>query len=125
MFFDYLAVRIDAMKAADEDLLINWRFTDLDRDYALTLRNGVLTQRKEARHAEPDIHVTMTKALLDRIALKETGFIEESKTAAFQPHCRAFAIASSAMSRIARLVPTTAPPLALPHSSRSIARLHL
>ncbi|MDD0841446.1 alkyl/aryl-sulfatase [Pseudomonas sp. Gutcm_11s] len=78
MFFDYLAVRIDALKAADEDLLINWRFTDLGEDYALTLRNGVLTQRKDSRHAQADINVSMTKALLDRIALKETGFLKEA-----------------------------------------------
>jgi alkyl sulfatase BDS1-like metallo-beta-lactamase superfamily hydrolase len=78
MFFDYLAVRIDAMKAADQDLLINWHFTDLDEDYALTLRNGVLTHRTNARHAQPDVDVSMTKALLDRIALKETGFLKES-----------------------------------------------
>ncbi|MBT8764915.1 alkyl/aryl-sulfatase [Metapseudomonas boanensis] len=78
MFFDYLAVRIDAMKSADEDLRINWRFTDLNEDYALTLRNGVLTHRNGARHAAPEISVAMTKALLDRIALKETGFLKES-----------------------------------------------
>ncbi|EMB4115363.1 TPA: MBL fold metallo-hydrolase [Pseudomonas aeruginosa] len=78
MFFDYLAVRIDAMKAAEEYLLINWRFTDLGEDYALTLRNGVLTHRKGSRHAQADINLSMTKALLDRIALKETGFLKEA-----------------------------------------------
>ncbi|SDA58654.1 Alkyl sulfatase BDS1, metallo-beta-lactamase superfamily [Pseudomonas sp. NFPP33] len=78
MFFDYLAVRIDAMKAADEDLSINWRFTDLDENYALTLRNGVLTHRKQSRHAQADIDLSMSKELLDRIALKETGFLKEA-----------------------------------------------
>ncbi|MDH1265662.1 alkyl sulfatase dimerization domain-containing protein [Pseudomonas sp. GD03944] len=78
MFFDYLAVRIDAMKEADRDLLINWRFTDLGEAYALTLRNGVLTHRKDSRHARADIDVSMSKALLDRIALKETGFLKEA-----------------------------------------------
>ena len=78
MFFDYLAVRIDAMKEAERDLLINWRFTDLDEQYALTLRNGVLTQRKDSRHATADIEVSMSKALLDRIALKETSFLKEA-----------------------------------------------
>lgn len=78
MFFDYLAARIDAMKEADRDLLINWRFTDLDEAYALTLRNGVLTHRKDSRHVRADIDVSMSKALLDRIALKETGFLKEA-----------------------------------------------
>jgi len=80
MFFDYLAVRIDAMKAADEDLLINWRFSDLGENYALTLRNGVLTHRKNSRHVQADIDLSMSKALLDRIALKETGFVEQVTT---------------------------------------------
>ncbi|MEN0108633.1 MAG: alkyl sulfatase dimerization domain-containing protein [Pseudomonas sp.] len=78
LFFDYLAVRIDAMKAADEDLLINWHFNDLNQDYALTLRNGVLTHRNGARHAKADVDLRMDKALLDRIALKETGFLKEA-----------------------------------------------
>ncbi len=78
LFFDYLAVRIDALKAADEDLTINWHFTDLNEDYALTLRNGVLTHRNGSRHEHADINVSMSKELLDRIALKETGFLKES-----------------------------------------------
>ncbi|BAU74184.1 alkyl/aryl-sulfatase [Metapseudomonas furukawaii] len=78
MFFDYLAVRIDAMKAAGEDLRINWRFSDLGEDYALTVRNGVLTYRKGMRHPEAEVDLSMTKALLDRIALKETGFLKEA-----------------------------------------------
>jgi len=68
----------EALTLDDQDLLINWHFTDLDEDYALTLRNGVLTHRTNARHAQPDVDVSMTKALLDRIALKETGFLKES-----------------------------------------------
>lgn len=78
LFFDYLAVHIDALKEADNDLLINWRFTDLGEDYALTLHNGVLTHRNGARHAKADINVSMTKELLDRIALKQTSFLKEA-----------------------------------------------
>jgi alkyl sulfatase BDS1-like metallo-beta-lactamase superfamily hydrolase len=78
MFFDYLGVRIDALKAADNDLTINWRFTDLNEDYALTLRNGVLTHRDLARHDQADVQISMKKSTLDRIALKQTGFLKEA-----------------------------------------------
>ncbi|MCX4216601.1 MBL fold metallo-hydrolase [Pseudomonas sp. MCal1] len=78
LFFDYLAVRIDAFKAADRDLTINWRFTDLNEDYALTLRNGVLTHRDRTRHEHADVEVSMAKSTLDRIALKQTGFLKEA-----------------------------------------------
>lgn len=77
MFFDYLSVRIDAEKEAGEDLLINWSFSDLKEDYALTLRNGVLTHRDGVLHPQADVSVTMDKALLDRIALKETSFLKQ------------------------------------------------
>jgi len=78
LFFDYLGVRVDAAKAADQDLTINWRFTDLNEDYALTLRNGVLTHRDHTRHGQADVEVKMSKATLDRIALKQTGFLKEA-----------------------------------------------
>lgn len=80
MFFDYLAVRVDADKAADRDLSINWRFTDLDDSYALTLRNGVLTHRDHSQHPQADVTVTMSKDTLDRIALKQTGFLKQVLT---------------------------------------------
>jgi alkyl sulfatase BDS1-like metallo-beta-lactamase superfamily hydrolase len=78
LFFDYLGVRVDAAKAAEQDLTINWRFTDLNEDYALTLRNGVLTHRDHTRHGQADVEVNMSKATLDRIALKQTGFLKEA-----------------------------------------------
>ncbi|NQD75940.1 alkyl/aryl-sulfatase [Pseudomonas sp. CM27] len=67
LFFDYLGVRVDAAKAAEQDLTINWHFTDLNEDYALTLRNG-----------QADVEVKMSKVTLDRIALKQTGFLKEA-----------------------------------------------
>ena len=78
LFFDYLGVRVDAAKAAEQDLTINWHFTDLNEDYALTLRNGVLTHRDHTRHGQADVEVKMSKATLDRIALKQTGFLKEA-----------------------------------------------
>ncbi|MFP3446446.1 alkyl/aryl-sulfatase [Pseudomonas sp. SIMBA_067] len=78
LFFDYLGVRVDAAKAAEQDLTINWHFTDLNEDYALTLRNGVLTHRDLTRHGQADVEVNMSKATLDRIALKQTGFLKEA-----------------------------------------------
>ena len=78
LFFDYLGVRVDAAKAVEQDLAINWHFTDLNEDYALTLRNGVLTHRDHTRHGQADVEVKMSKATLDRIALKQTGFLKEA-----------------------------------------------
>jgi alkyl sulfatase BDS1-like metallo-beta-lactamase superfamily hydrolase len=59
-------------------LTINWRFTDLNEDYALTLRNGVFTHRDLTRHDQADVNISMNKSTLDRIALKQTGFLKEA-----------------------------------------------
>nr|WP_256670184.1 alkyl sulfatase dimerization domain-containing protein [Pseudomonas sp. L-22-4S-12] len=74
MFFDLLAVRLDAEKAQGHDMTLNWRFDDLKQDFALTLRNGVLTYRESSLHAQPDASVSISKATLDRISLRQTDF---------------------------------------------------
>lgn len=71
MFFDLLAVRLDADKALGHDMTLNWVFEDLQQSYALTLRHGVLTHRASHRHAVADATVTSSKATLDRIAMQQ------------------------------------------------------
>lgn len=70
-FFDYLAVRLNADKAAGKSVTLNWQFTDLRQRYAMTLRNSALTYVAEAQHAQPTATVTLTKATLDQISLKQ------------------------------------------------------
>lgn len=74
MFMDVLAVRLDADKAVGHDMTLNWGFEDLDEHFALTLSNGVLTYRENTSHAKPDATVTMSKAVLDRISLRQLDF---------------------------------------------------
>jgi len=74
MFFDFMAIRLDADKAQGHDMTLNWRFDDLDQSFALTLRNGVLTQREGMQHAKADATVRMSKAVLDRISLRQLDF---------------------------------------------------
>lgn len=71
MFFDLMAVRLDSDKAQGHDMTLNWVFSDLDRPFALTLRNGVLTYREGRRHAVADATVTMDKPTLDQINLRQ------------------------------------------------------
>ncbi|MNF39270.1 Metallo-beta-lactamase superfamily protein [compost metagenome] len=70
MFFDFLAVRLDSEKAVGHDLTLNWTFDDLNQDFNLTLRNGVLTHRA-GLNAQADASVTMSKATLEQISLKQ------------------------------------------------------
>ncbi|MFK8333064.1 alkyl/aryl-sulfatase [Pseudomonas sp. BJa5] len=74
MFMDVLAVRMDSDKAQGHDMTLNWNFDDLDQHFALTLRNGVLTWREHASHPQADATVTMSKAALDLISLRQLDF---------------------------------------------------
>ncbi|WP_371126993.1 alkyl/aryl-sulfatase [Variovorax sp. YR216] len=74
MFFDFLAVRLDTEKAQGHDMTLNWRFDDVHQSFALTLRNGVLTQREGTQHAKSDVSVRMNKSVLDRISLRQLDF---------------------------------------------------
>ena len=71
-FFDFMAVRLDADKAAGRNMTLNWNFTDLGQRYAMTLRNSALTYLADAQHAGPTAAVTLTKATLDRMSLRQT-----------------------------------------------------
>jgi alkyl sulfatase BDS1-like metallo-beta-lactamase superfamily hydrolase len=67
LFFDYLAVRLNADKAAGKSITINWVFPDLKQRYAMTLNNSALTYRADAAHAGPTATVSLSKAVLTNI----------------------------------------------------------
>ncbi len=69
MLFDYLAVRLDGTKAAGKKIGLNMAFSDLKKAYGLTVENGVLNHGKAL--AQPDATVTLSKATLDAVQLKE------------------------------------------------------
>lgn len=70
MLFDFLAVRLNGPKAAGKKIGLNMSFTDLKKDYGLAVENAVLNYGKPL--AQPDAKVTLSKATLDAIQLKET-----------------------------------------------------
>jgi alkyl sulfatase BDS1-like metallo-beta-lactamase superfamily hydrolase len=69
MLFDYLAVRMNGPKAAGKKLGLNIAFTDLKKEYGLAVENAVLNHGKPL--AQADARVTLSKATLDAIQLKE------------------------------------------------------
>lgn len=73
MFFDYLAVRLDSDKAVAHDLTLNWTFDDVQKDFTLTLRNGVLTHRAGLNPAA-DASVSLSRDTLEKISLKQLDF---------------------------------------------------
>ncbi|MNM55420.1 hypothetical protein D3C81_665580 [compost metagenome] len=68
MLFDYLAVRLNGPKAAGKKLTLNMAFSDLGKQYALYLENGVLNySSKPAEKA--DASLILTKTALDDVQM--------------------------------------------------------
>lgn len=71
MFFDYLAVHINGEKAANAQAVFN---VDLGADggkYKLELENGVLNHSADAQACNADASITLNRATLNKIILKE------------------------------------------------------
>jgi alkyl sulfatase BDS1-like metallo-beta-lactamase superfamily hydrolase len=79
MLFDYFAVRLNGPKAAGKKIGLNMNFTDLKKQYSLVVENAVLNHFKKPLD-KPDAKITLSKATLDSIQLKETT-IEQAITA--------------------------------------------
>ena len=65
MTFDYLAVQLNADKAAGKKLSLTMDFSDLGESYALFVENCVLNYSRKP--ATTDVRLTLTKATLDRL----------------------------------------------------------
>lgn len=71
MFFDYLAVHINGEKVANAQAVFN---VDLGADggkYKLELENGVLNHSADAQASNADASITLNRATLNKIILKE------------------------------------------------------
>ena len=74
LFFDFLAVRLDAAKAEGKTIVINWNFTDSNQKFVLTLENSALTHVADQQTSGADVSVTLSRATLDAITLKQMSF---------------------------------------------------
>ncbi len=71
VFFDLMAIRLDAKKAAGQSLVVNWRFTDRNETLVLTLKHCTLTHRMGETAANADVSVTTTRATMDQIVMRK------------------------------------------------------
>ena len=76
LFFDYLGVRLNGDKAEGRRMVINWIFSDLDQRYVMNLENCALTCLADRRSDAPDATVTLERAALNRLVLREVAFAD-------------------------------------------------
>ncbi len=79
LFFDFMAVRLDAAKAEGKHLVINWNFTDSNEQFVLTLENSALTHIA-GQQADADTTLTLSRAVLDAVTLKQTSISQAMLT---------------------------------------------
>jgi alkyl sulfatase BDS1-like metallo-beta-lactamase superfamily hydrolase len=84
VFFDLMAIRLDAAKAAGQSLVVNWRFTDRDETLVLTLKHSTLTHRMGEVAANADVSVTTTRATMDQIVMRKLTIPDALASGALQ-----------------------------------------
>lgn len=70
--FDSIALSVDGPKAWDLDLVLDVTLTDLDRNYRVTLKNGVLIYRVRPADDSAGATLTLTKARLIGVLAGDT-----------------------------------------------------
>ena len=72
VFFDLMAIRLDAARAAGESMILNWQFTDRAEKLVLTLKHSTLTHRLGEWSDTASTSIITTRAMLDSIVLRKT-----------------------------------------------------
>ncbi len=72
LFFDYLGVRLNAEKAGDAHITLNFDFGGTDGKYLVELENGVLNNTAGIQADKADATITLDRASLDEIVLGGT-----------------------------------------------------
>jgi alkyl sulfatase BDS1-like metallo-beta-lactamase superfamily hydrolase len=74
--WDVLAVRLNGPKAEGRHMVLNWKFTDTDESFVLTLENCALSYSEGLQSAAADASFTLERATLDEVIARQTSFPE-------------------------------------------------
>ncbi len=71
VFFDLMAIRLDAARAAGQSMVLNWQFTDRAEKLVLTLKHCTLSHRLGEWSDAAAASIITTRATLDAIVLRK------------------------------------------------------
>ena len=74
--FDAMGTRINGERAAENDLIVAWNFTDIDEQWTLRVTNGALSTVAGRLDESAGATVTTTRATLNSLILQEIDAIE-------------------------------------------------
>jgi alkyl sulfatase BDS1-like metallo-beta-lactamase superfamily hydrolase len=83
IFFDFMAVRLNAARATGHRFAINWHFTDTGERLALNLENATLTHVMGQQDPQAAASVTTTRATLEALALRRTTPMQAMQSGGF------------------------------------------
>lgn len=76
LFFTAMATRLDPVRAAQNDRVFEFVFTDVGEDYVIELSNGVMHYRTGAAAGEADATVTLTREFWLRLLQRDAGLAD-------------------------------------------------
>jgi len=82
--FDALGVRLRAEDVVDEAITLNWRFTDIEEQHVLGLRNCALHHRPNTVDEDGDATLVLTKTTLGEILTGRTKPMDAVATGALE-----------------------------------------
>jgi alkyl sulfatase BDS1-like metallo-beta-lactamase superfamily hydrolase len=71
-----LGVRLNGPKAEGKHIVLNWKFTDANESFVLTLENSALTYTEGMQSATADASFALMRGTLDEVIAKQTSFPE-------------------------------------------------
>jgi alkyl sulfatase BDS1-like metallo-beta-lactamase superfamily hydrolase len=74
--WDVLGVRLNGPKAEGKHIVLNWKFTDANESFVLTLENSALTYTEGMQSATADASFALMRGTLDEVIARQTSFPE-------------------------------------------------
>lgn len=75
-FFDFLSIKLDGLKAAENPMEINFNFPDQNKKYLVQIKNGVLNYSKEKNKDNAELSITINRKDLDALIIGTTTLDE-------------------------------------------------
>jgi alkyl sulfatase BDS1-like metallo-beta-lactamase superfamily hydrolase len=79
-FFDYLAIRLDGLKAAENPMKINFDLTDKNQQYLLEIKNGVLNYFPNKTNESADLTIALNRADFNALIMGQVKMEELVKS---------------------------------------------
>lgn len=70
-FFDYLSIKLDGLKAAENPMTVNFNLTDPSQKFVLQIKNGVLNYYPDKNSEKADFSITLNRSTLNSAILNQ------------------------------------------------------